>query len=326
MRDAIEARVEEARARGLDPLEFLTLLIDDELARRDTEGVARRIHKARFDEVCDLRDFDWTYNPEIPKGRVWDLASGRFIDAHASVVLCGPTGVGKSFIAQALGLEACRAGQSVLFVKTSAVLTDLAGGRADGGYQTRVRRYVSPGVLILDDFAMREYTVAQTEDLYELVSRRHRRGSLIVTTNREPADLYPLFPNPVLAEGLLDRLLNSAHTLTLLGRSYRRRQRPSAPETAGETAPGCDAFVSPQRRNSVLPHGRMSPARGCCLTRYLTVTCLMIAVSGRRGRPCVRTQTRPSLRPDTGPPQPKRGSRGWPLGPAQPDRGRGPVG
>jgi len=226
MRDAIEARVEEARARGLDPLEFLTLLIDDELARRDTEGVERRIHKARFDEVCDLRDFDWSYNPEIPKGRVWDLASGRFIDEHASVLLCGPTGVGKSFIAQALGLEACRYGRSVLFVKTSAVLTDLAGGRADGGYQARVRRYVSPAVLILDDFAMREYTVAQTEDLYELVSRRHRRGSLIVTTNREAADLYALFPNPVLAEGLLDRLLNSAHTLTLLGRSYRRRQRP----------------------------------------------------------------------------------------------------
>ena len=108
-------------------------------------------------------------------------------------------------------------------------------------------------MLILDDFAMREYTVLQTEDLYELVSRRHRRGSLIVTTNRDTQDLYPLFPNQVLAEGLLDRLLNSAYVLTLLGRSYRRRQRPAAPETPGgdhtEAAPGRDAFVSPQRRN-----------------------------------------------------------------------------
>jgi len=231
MRDAIEARVEEARTRGLDPLDFLTLLIEDELGRREVEGVDRRIHRARFDEMCDLRDFDWGYNPEIPKGQIWDLASGRFIDEHASVLLCGPTGVGKSFIAQALGLEACRQGRSALFVKTSAFLTDLAGGRADGGYQARVRRYLSPSVLILDDFAMREYTATQTEDLYELVSRRHRRGSLILTTNREPADLYALFPNPVLAEGLLDRLLNSAHTLTLLGQSYRRRQRPRARPT-----------------------------------------------------------------------------------------------
>ncbi len=78
----------------------------------------------------------------------------------------------------------------------------------------------------IDDFAMREYTVPQAEDLYELISRRYRRGALILTTNRAPADLYPLFPNPVLAEGFLDRLLNSAYVVTMLGRSYRPRQRP----------------------------------------------------------------------------------------------------
>jgi DNA replication protein DnaC len=91
-------------------------------------------------------------------------------------------------------------------------------------------------VLILDDFAMREYTGPQTDDLYELVGRRYRRGALILTTNREPKDLYPLFPNPVLAEGLLDRLLNSAYIVTMLGRSYRPRQRPG---TSGkEGVPG----------------------------------------------------------------------------------------
>lgn len=226
MRDAIEARVEEARARPLDPLEFLALLLDDELTRREVEGVARRIRQAHFDEMCDLRDFDWGYNPQIPKGRIWELASGRYIDERGSVLLCGPTGVGKSFLAQALGVEACRQQYSVLFVKTNAVLSDLAGGRADGSHPTRLRRYFGPRVLILDDFAMREYTAAQSEDLYEVVSRRHRRGSLILTTNRDPQDLYPLFPNPVLAEGLLDRLVNSAHVITLVGRSYRPQQRP----------------------------------------------------------------------------------------------------
>ncbi len=226
MRDAIEARVEEARARALDPLEFLALLLDDELTRREVEGVERRIRQAHFDELCDLRDFDWGYNPQIPKGRIWELASGRYIDERGSVLLCGPTGVGKSFLAQALGVEACRQQYSVLFVKTNAVLSDLAGGRADGSHPMRLRRYLGPRVLILDDFAMREYTAAQSEDLYEVVSRRHRRGSLILTTNRDPQDLYPLFPNPVLAEGLLDRLVNNAHVITLLGRSYRPQQRP----------------------------------------------------------------------------------------------------
>jgi DNA replication protein DnaC len=226
MREAIGARAEEARAVGLDPLDFLVLLLDDELARRDAEGIARRIGRARFEEVCDLRDFDFSYNPEIPKARLWELASGRYLDEHASVLLCGPTGVGKSFVAQALGVQACRQQRRVLFTKTAALLADLAGGRADGSWQPRLRRYLGPELVILDDFGLREYTQTQAEDLYELIGRRYRRGSLILTTNREPKDLYPLFPNPVLAEGLLDRLLNSAHIITMLGRSYRPRQRP----------------------------------------------------------------------------------------------------
>jgi DNA replication protein DnaC len=235
MRDAIAARAEEARAKGLDPVEFLLLLLDDELARRDGDAIHRRIRAARFEDVCDLRDFDFSYNPEVPKARLWELASGRFIEEHAAVLVCGPTGVGKTFAAQALGLEACRQQRSVLFTKTNALLGDLAGGRADGSYQLRLRRYLNPRLLILDDFALRAYTDQQTEDVYEVVSRRYRRGALIATMNRAPGDLYPLFPNAVLAEGLLDRLLNSAYTVTMAGRSYRAKQRPGGDGYGGET-------------------------------------------------------------------------------------------
>jgi DNA replication protein DnaC len=229
MLDAIAARVEEARAGQMDPIDFLLLLLEDELLRRENEGVARRMGRARFEELSDLRDFDFSYNPEIPKAKLWELASGRYLEEHAAVLLCGPTGVGKSFVAQALGVAACQQGRRVLFTKTSALLTDLAGGRADGSSQARLRRYLTPDLVILDDFAMREYTILQAEDLYELISRRYRRGSLILTTNREPKDLYPLFPSPVLAEGLLDRLLNSAYVVTMLGKSYRPQQRPDQP-------------------------------------------------------------------------------------------------
>lgn len=226
MHAAIATRTQEARARSLDPLEFLQLLLDDELARREAEGVSRRIQRARFEEVCDLRDFDFTYNPELPKAQLWELASGRFLEEKASVLLCGPTGVGKTFVAQALGVAACRAERRVCFTKTNAVLADLAGGRADGSWSVRLRRYLNPELLILDDFGLRDYSAPQAEDLYEVVSRRYRRGSLLLTTNRSPKDLYPLFPNPVVAEGLLDRLLNSAYIVTMLGRSYRPQQRP----------------------------------------------------------------------------------------------------
>lgn len=229
MLDSIATRVEEARSRPLDPLDLLLLLLEDEGLRREGEAVGRRIARARFEEVCDLRDFDFAYNPELPKARLWELASGRFVEEHASVLLCGPTGVGKTFVAQALGVQACRRGQRVLFTKTNALLTDLAGGRADGSGPSRLRRYLSPELVILDDFAMREYTLPQAEDLYELVNRRYRRGSLVLTSNREPQDFYPLFPTPVLAEGLLDRLLNSAYVVPLLGRSYRSQQRPGQP-------------------------------------------------------------------------------------------------
>jgi DNA replication protein DnaC len=226
MREAIAARVEEARERSLDPLEVVQLLLDDEVLRRENEGVARRIGRARFEEVCDLRDFDFRYNPEIPKAQLWELASGRYVAEHAVVLLCGPTGVGKSFVAQALGVAACRQERRVLFQKTSALLSDLAGGRGDGSWQGRLRRYVAPELLILDDFGMREYTALQAEDLYELISKRYRKGAMILATNREPKDLYGLFPNPVVAEGLLDRLLNSAYVIRLLGKSYRPQQRP----------------------------------------------------------------------------------------------------
>lgn len=226
LRHSLLTRTQEARSRGLDPLEFLRLLLDDELARREAERVTRAIARAHFEDVCDLRDFDFTYNPEVPKARLWDLATGRFIEEHISVVLCGPTGVGKTFLAQALGVQAGRAEWRVLFCKTNAVLTDLAGGRADGSWQIRLRRYLHPDLLILDDFALQAYSLAQADDLYEVVSRRYRRSSLLLTTNRAPSDLYPLFPNPVVAEGLLDRLLNSAYILSILGRSYRPQQQP----------------------------------------------------------------------------------------------------
>jgi DNA replication protein DnaC len=143
------------------------------------------------------------------------------------VILYGPVGVGKSHIAQALGHLAIRAGADVRFTKTSRTLADLAGGHADRTWDRRLREYIRPAVLILDDFAMRELTPGQADDLYELISERAAAGHpLILTANRSPVDWYPLFPNPVVAESLPGRLINTSHQIFMNGPSYRPNKRP----------------------------------------------------------------------------------------------------
>lgn len=229
MREALVARCEAARTSGQDPYELVLALLEDEAARRDSEALRKRLRAAQFDELCDFRDCQWLANPQLPKARLLDLARGQYLSEHASILLCGPTGVGKTFVAQALGWAAVQQGRRVLFTRATAYLADLAGGRADGSWQRRLQRYLTPDLLILDDFAFTEqYTLAQSEDLFELISRSYRKRSLIVTTQRAPKDIYPLFPSPVVAEALLDRLLNSTHILVLDGKSFREQQRPTA--------------------------------------------------------------------------------------------------
>jgi DNA replication protein DnaC len=232
MLDTLEARLGQANAGELGHLEFLQVLCEDEINRRDSASLARRVRQARFENAATLEEFDFAYNPKIPAAIIRDLATLRFVDAGQSVILHGPVGVGKTFIAQALGHQACRRGYTAAFVKTSRLLADLAGGHADRTWGTRLRRWAKPDVLILDDFAMRDFTTAQADDLYELITERANR-SFILTANRAAADWYPLFPNPVVAESILDRLINTAHHLHMDGRSYRPNKRPGRSPTQG---------------------------------------------------------------------------------------------
>ena len=152
-----------------------------------------------------------------------------------SVILYGPVGVGKSHVAQALAHLAIRSGADARFIKTSRALAHLAGGHADRTWDKRLGELTRPAVLVLDDFAMRELTAAQADDLYELITERAGK-SLILTSNRAPADWYPLFPNPVVAESLLDRLINTSHQVFMNGPSYRPNKRPGRVIPTGNTS------------------------------------------------------------------------------------------
>ncbi len=226
MLDTLQARLGQAQAGELGHLEFLQVLCEDEIARRDTAALERRLRAAHFESASTIEDFDFSYNPKIPAAHIRDLATLRFLDAGESVVLHGPVGVGKSMIAQALGHLACRRGHSVVFTKTSRLLADLAGGHADRSWETRLRRWSRPALLICDDFAMRAFTATQADDLYELISER-AGASLVITANRSAEDWYSLFPNPVVAESILDRVVNGAHHIAMPGRSYRPKHRPT---------------------------------------------------------------------------------------------------
>lgn len=231
MLDTLEARLAQARAGELGHLEFLQILCEDEITRREAAAVIRRVRQARFEQASTLEEFDFAYNPKIPAAHIRDLATLRFIDANQAVILHGPVGVGKTHLAQALGHQACRRGYTTAFTKTSRLLADLADGHADRTWGTRLRRWARPDVLILDDFAMRDFTAVQADDLYELITERQHHGSLVLTSNRSAVDWYPLFPNPVVAESVLDRLINTAHHIHLDGRSYRPNKRPGRPPT-----------------------------------------------------------------------------------------------
>lgn len=226
MADMLGERLAQARTSKLGHAELLALLCG-EIARRDAAGLARRLAAARFESTCAIEDFDFGYNPDVPAGVIRDLATLRFLDQGESVILHGPVGVGKTMVAQALGQLACRRGHTAVFTKTSRLLADLAGGHADRTWTTRLRRWSRPALLVLDDFAMRELSMPQADDLYELITERAGR-SIIFTANRTRADWYPLFPNPVVAESILDRIVNTAHHIAMPGRSYRPRRRPSA--------------------------------------------------------------------------------------------------
>ena len=229
MIEALPARVAQADAAPLAHLEFLELLVEDELTRRADRLFARRVKQAGLVAIKTLADFDWTFNPKLPKVKLAELASGRFVQSHSGVLLIGPPGVGKSHVATAIAIGAIRAGQRALVRSTFDLVADFAEADATGTRRDLVKQLTRVDLLVLEDFGMKKLGSAAAEDLLEVFVRRHEAASTLITTNWPTQDWGIFLGDVPAATAILDRFLAHATIIQMVGKSYRLRSRSSAP-------------------------------------------------------------------------------------------------
>jgi DNA replication protein DnaC len=225
MLDTLEARAAAATENQLSPVEFLALLIDDEIDRRERTRQQRRQKEAGFETPRLLSQFDFAAVPTLSKSLVLEMASCQFIAARENWLVHGPSGVGKTHLSSAIGHEAIRRGYKVLSACTHRLLSDLYASRADGTHARRMLKLCRVDLLILDDFGLRGVNASGAEDLYELIQGRYEKGSLVLTSNRHPSEWGELFGDTLLASAALDRLTHHARVTQIQGESYRQRER-----------------------------------------------------------------------------------------------------
>ena len=224
--DTLPDRLVLARQQKMPHQDFPLLLLSDEVSRRDSLGVTLRAQRARLDPAMQLEAWDPTATVTFDRTLLNELASLRFLDAHAHVAIVGPVGVGKTFLAHALGHIACRRGATVLALRTDHLLKTLKHARLDNSYEAELRKVIAVDLLVLDDFAIDALDATESRDLYDILIERYRVGSIVVTSNRGPDEWLATFADPVRAQSAIDRFTSNAYDLIIEGESYRPRLKP----------------------------------------------------------------------------------------------------
>jgi DNA replication protein DnaC len=223
--ETLEARNRQAIDGQWNYIEFLSRLLEDEIERRAQKQLSLRLRRATLNTSKTLEGFDFSFNPHINRQQILALAACDFIREKRNTLICGPTGVGKTHLSQALGQEAARQGFDVLLVSVQKMLSHLNGGRADGSWERRFNTYLRPDLLILDDFGLKPIQPPGPEDLYDIINERYEKGSILLTSNRAPSEWPDIFLDPLLASAGLDRLLDRAEVVIIRGASYRAQSR-----------------------------------------------------------------------------------------------------
>jgi len=225
MLETLENRNRQAVDGQWSYIEFLTRLLEDEIERRSQKQLNLRLRRATLNTTKTLEGFDFSFNPHINRQQILSLAGCDYVREKRNALLCGPTGVGKTHLAQALGQEAARQGFDVLLVSVQKLLSHLNGGRADGSWERRFATYLRTDLLILDDFGLKPIQPPGPEDLYDVINERYEKGSILLTSNRAPSEWPDIFLDPLLASAGLDRLLDRAEVVVIRGASFRAQNR-----------------------------------------------------------------------------------------------------
>ncbi len=229
--DSLEARNRQAIDGQLAYTDFLALLIQDEVARREQKKFSSRMRRASFRATKSLDGFDFDRMPGVNRSQIADIATGRYLDEKAPVLIVGPCGTGKSHLAQALGHCAVRQGRDVLFTSQSQLTATLNGARAIGGFDRKLQQLARIELLIIDDFGLKPLRSPADEDFHELIAERYERAATIITSNLDFGEWGDAFPaNKMLGAATIDRLRHGAYRVVLDGASYRTPR--VTPETA----------------------------------------------------------------------------------------------
>ncbi len=219
--ETFEDRLQQATKEKWSYSNFLDVLLSDEINRRDQNQYVKRMAQSNLDVNKTLETFDFSFNSRVHEPVVRELATCSFIQRSETVMIIGPSGVGKSHLAQALGHMALRRGYQVLFYRTYHLFQWIHAGRGDGSYNRRISQAIKVPLLILDDFGLQLLNEQQQADLYEVICERYEKTATIITSNRDFGEWQEVFNNPLIGSAALDRLIHRATKFIIEGKSYR---------------------------------------------------------------------------------------------------------